>query len=384
MTYLRIVLVAIAVWASPSAGRAQLFGTETLDQSFCQKPNHRQTVVYIDDMMMIDGRTEWATKLSDKLRATLAPGERVTVVRLSPGTGSSQELWSGCWPAFSDAEVARIKQERYWISRNPLDQLGDQQKFFLQGFGSALTKIYAEGKRPVAQVRFSASNAPTKQIIRAIASDEGRFANSKLTIRAIVYSDLAENSDLGSASRPGPGQPVNYGQRLGTYLRRSVFYAFGVGEDVTDVAGFGEQARSFWTGALRSMAATVAGMGSDLNVPNVLPIRSSVFPIDLAMDGQNLEGRLSLLTNDQGDLVDSWIGISRLNSAALTGTYRCRPANPEPTCRLDAVTSSGMTTREPSESLILSGTERAGLAGLLGVKGTKAMFDIVAHPSEQP
>ena len=359
--------------------QAQLFGADTLDPHFCDQPTFRQTVVYIDDMILVDGRTEWATKLSDKLRATLAPGERVSVVRLSPGPGSSRELWTGCWPAFTDAETARLRKERYLFSRSPIDRLGDQQKYFLQGFGGALTRIYLDAKRPAGQVRFSAANAPAKQLIRALASDEGRFANSKTTIRAIVYSDLAENSDLGSVLK-SQVDPVNYGQRLGTYLRRSVFYVFGLGEDVADLADFSERAKSFWSAALRSMSATVAGVGSDLNVPNTLPVHAAVFPIELAIDGQSLDGRLSLLTDDQGDLVDSWIGISRLSSAVLNGAYRCRPANPEPICKLEATTATGITTKDPSETLSMSGTERTGMKGQLGVKGTKAMFEITAQP----
>src|ERR1700691_2999594 len=94
----------IALALCPRIAQAQLFGAPGLDPRFCSQPSFRQTVVYIDDMMMVDGHTEWATKLADKLRSTLAPGERVTVVRLSPASGQSSELWSGCWPDYSDAK----------------------------------------------------------------------------------------------------------------------------------------------------------------------------------------------------------------------------------------------------------------------------------------
>ncbi len=220
--------LVIPLWAA----HAQIFGRAGLDPSYCDQPTPRQTVVYVDDMMMVDGRTEWALKLADKLRATLAPGERVTVVRLLPASGQSSELWSRCWPGYSDAERAKLAQQTYFFSQNPLARLGDQQKFFLQGMGAALTQIYAAAKRPASVAAVAAANAPSKQILRALASDDGRFANSRVTIRAIIYSDLAENSDLGSAFKALPSTPPDYGQRLGSYLRRSVFYAFGVGADV--------------------------------------------------------------------------------------------------------------------------------------------------------
>src|SRR5690349_454236 len=113
-----------------TSARAALFGAEGLDPAFCNRPTARQTVVYVDDMMMTDGKTEWATKLSTKLKATLAPGERVTVVRLSPANGQSHEVWSGCWPDYSAADRQRIAAESHFFSRSPIAALEDQQKFF--------------------------------------------------------------------------------------------------------------------------------------------------------------------------------------------------------------------------------------------------------------
>jgi hypothetical protein len=372
----------LVVGGYSSAARAQLFGTAGLDPQFCEQTSYRQTVVYIDDMMMTDGHTDWASKLADKLRSTLSPGERVTVVRLSPANGQSSELWSGCWPDYSDIERTKIANQTYLFSKSPLAQLDEQRRFFLQGFGGALTTIYASTKRPSAITRFSANTPPTKQILRALASDEGRFANSKITIRAIIYSDMAENSDLGSVFKPPVDPTPNYGQKLGSYLRRSVFYDFGVGEDVNDDASFQETARAFWGAAIRSMAATVGGMGADLNVPNTLPVKASNFPITLDFDNQPLDGRLSLLTNAEGDLVDSWIGISRLSSALLIGTFRCKSEGDDVSCRLDASTSGGITTNSPSELVTLVGTDKTGLKGRLGVKGSDAMFDLTASRAD--
>ncbi len=303
------------------------------------------------------------------------------MVRLSPGSGQSNELWSGCWPGYSDAERARIAQQTYFFSRSPLDRLGDQQKFFLQGFGGALTAIYDAAKRPASAAGFAAADAPSKQILRALASDDGRFANSRVTIRAVVYSDLAENSDLGSVFAAALTAPPDYGQRLGSYLRRSVFYAFGVGSDVRGSPGFLETARAFWGAALRSMAATVGGIGADLNVPNTLPVKAYSYAATLDFDGQKLDGHLSLLTNAAGDLVDSWLGISRLSSAALMGTFRCT-GKEDARCQLDAATVGGLATKEPSEIVRLAGPEGAELRGQLGVRGTRAVFDLSAVPAQ--
>lgn len=361
-----LAFAAVLCVAGAVPARAALFGADGLDPAFCKTAASRQTVLYVDDMMMIEGRTDWATKLSTKLRATLAPGERVTVVRLSPAAGRSAEIWSGCWPAYTAAERARIESQSFLFSRSPLAVLDDQQKFFMRDLSAALGAIYLAGKRPPGAVRIDAASPPDKEILRALASDEGRFAQSQTTIRAIVYSDMAESSDLGSIFKPAPAQPANYGKTLGTYLRRSVFYAYGLGEDVAGAPGALGSARTFWTQALRSMNASVGGLGADLNMANAVPVAASAYAVTLTHDGQELDGRLALMTDADGNLVDSWIGVSRLSIAALSGSLHC---SPEAGCRLNAATNAGVATNSPSEMLTLAGPEAGPWTGRLGVKG---------------
>ncbi|HEX2939581.1 MAG TPA: hypothetical protein VHO91_00945 [Rhodopila sp.] len=364
-----LLLVFVGNWlCQPSWA---LFDNYGLDASYCQQPTVRSTVVYIDDMMMVDGHTGWALKLGTKLRATLTPGERVSVVRLSPADGQSKEYWSGCWPDYPAAKKAALARQTYFLRQNPVDEIADQKKYFIRDLGGALTQIYMDANRPENQVKIAADSPPRKQIIRALASDEGRFADSNKTIRAIIYSDLAENSDLGSVFHPS-AESSAFGQRLGTYLRRGIFYNYGMGEDVRGDPAFPEQARSFWTAALRSMAATVAGLGADLNVPNTLPVRAYAWPVTMAFESQPLDGRLSLLVGEDGNLVDSWLGIARLGSAALNGTFRCVG---DDKCRLDSETTSGVATNAPSEALLMHGSTTT-LTGTLGVPGQSTRFNL--------
>jgi hypothetical protein len=364
-----------------SAAHGELFAGEALDKTFCGLPQLRQTIVYIDDMMMIDGQTAWAMQLAIKLRQTLASGERVTVVRLSPASGLSREVWSGCWPAYPAEVAARYRAETYVLTRNPLDRVATQQRTFLREFGMALTRLYADAKRPEVAVHFTPASAPTKQILRALASDDGRFTQSKTTLRAIIYSDMAENSDLGAAMKPSAAAASALGAKLGVTLRRSVIYGFGVGSDLDGSPAFADCARLFWGAAIRSMASTLGGLDADLNLPDIVPARAFSSPIDLDLDGLTLTGRLSLLTDLEGNLVDSWIGVSRLSSTTLTGTYLCRQSSNQPSaCQLNAVTTAGVTTRTPGETLTLAGDQATGLRGHLGVTGTKAMFELHTAP----
>jgi hypothetical protein len=362
------VISGLLFLVPPSQAESDLFGASGLDAAFCKLPNSRQTVVYIDDTMMVDGKQDWAIKLAGKLRATLAPGEKVTVVRLSPSNGQSNEIWGGCWPEYSAAERAKIEGGSYIFSRSPLDSLPEQKKFFMRDLDRALSAIYGATKRPQSAVHIDSLHPPEKNIIRALAFDEGRFAQSKMTIRAIVYSDLAENNDLGSVFKPG-GPVENYGKKLGTYLRRSVFYVYGMAEDVSNAPAVLEEARRFWAVALSSMNATVGGLGTDLNMQNAVPVLAKSFVIDLARDGQTLDGRLSILADADGNLVDSWVQVMRLSISTLSGTFRCQGSPQDPTCKLTAKTGSGVVTQTAQEEVLLTGSIRSGLTGDIGVKG---------------
>ena len=212
-----------------------------------------------------------------------------------------------------------------------------------------------------------------KQLLRALASDSGRFDNADKTVRAIVYSDMAEDSDLGSVFKP-LGERVDYGDRLGASLKHGVFYAYGLGAGAKD--GLPERTRAFWTAAWASLSAVSAGMGSDLNVPGVLPVKAASVPVDVRVKDDTLSGRLSLLADADGHLVDSWIGVSRLSIVGLSGMFRCDAG--APVCKLDAGTSTGLVTSSRSEQLAMSGHDLGSLSGHIGVKGTSYLYPVQA------
>lgn len=377
----KAAMVALSLLlASSSAGRAQGFlnpGGSGLDPKFCENKALRQTAVYVDDMMMRDGATGWANTLFDKLKATLVPGERVSVIELSPADGQSHETWNGCWPDYSAGQKQKLAAGYSFFSRDPLKAVSDQQKLFAHAFGSALASIYDAHHR--ADITIDASNPPHKAIVSALSSDGARYAQTQVTVRAVVYSDLAENSDIGSVFRPLPKPPVNYGRKLGTFLRSSVVYAFGVDGDVHGGDDIQTMTRDFWTAALGSMSTTIGGFGSDLNIPNALPVAAYDYTVDLKASGQPLTGRLSLLVDADGGLVDSWIGISRLSSAAVNGTMKCG-VNGSTTCTVNATTSHGIVTDSPSEALVLRGSTDKPLSGTIGVAGSDLRLPVTATP----
>jgi hypothetical protein len=360
-----IALLLSTFLASP--GHAQFHAT-TL-KNYCDVPTLRQTVVYVDDTVMIDGRTDWAVRLSTKLRGALLHGEMVSVVRLSPATGQSQEIWKGCWPGVTESERAALHKQATWLNGDPVDEIDEQTGFFARDFGQALSSIYVKAKQPANRAAIDPAKPPQREILRALASDGSRFGQSHVTIRALVYSNLAENSSLGSVFQPPAGATLDFGKRLQTSLRRGVFYLFGLGEGMP-AASINDLVRSFWTNGLRSMDASVEAVGTDLNLPNVFPSRATMYSIEVNVNGQLLDGRLSLLADRDGTIVDSWISVQRLaeGTSSLSGTYVCRD---DDSCRLDAIADNGLlTTVAGSETVSLSGTNKEGMTGQIAVKGT--------------
>lgn len=375
--------VLASLMLGTSAYAEGLFGGgNKLDPAFCKEINIRQTVIYVDDQMLVKGQNDWVRDVYDKLRATLVPGERTTLVELSPSTGQSTERWSGCWPAYSASEAAKLANQLHIFSTSPLSNVKEQQGFFARDLGIAIESIERNRARLADQVAIDPNNPPKESIIRALASDGARYAHTQETIRAILYSNLAENSDLGSVYKPLPNPAIDYGVKLGTFLRRSVFYVFGAGLNIKGDGSLQDEIRSFWQQAFQSMAANVGGIGTDLSVPNVLPTAAHSFDILLKDEGNTLTGRLALLTGSDGTLVDSWLGIVRLRTAALNGTYTCNGEDDRWFCTLQATTAGGVVTMSPSETVHLSSSGTSVLTGTIGVPGSSVNLPLAATAAE--
>ena len=367
-----LVVAAVFFLCSTDVARAQtpqLFGSTGLDPSFCQQKTFRQTVVYVDSGTIQQGHTAWAVDLENKLKATLTPGERVTVVELSPSEGASQEVWTGCYPDYTSEMKSQLAQKTYFFTSNPLNGLKTQQGFFLNAFGSAITSIFQDSAKKNNPQSVDATQAPKDEILEALASDGARFSQSPETIRAIVFSNLAENSSLGNVFAGANAAPTDTGQKLGTYFRHSVFYFFGVGGGVVNDETYLADARNFWGVVMSSMDAPVEGFGSDLNVPNEIPTQSLQYALSLTLNGQQLFGKGSFLTDADGNLIDSWVGISRLTFVGVAGTFICSSTS-SPACTLSATTNGGLTTKSASEDLALTGSDNTNLKGTEGVQGS--------------
>lgn len=352
----------IALVGAPAA-QAQMFSPNR-EHSFCKLRPPRETIVYIQDNLMRAGHVAWARSLEDKLDGSLMPGEKVTVVQLSPQDGTAAEVWSGCWPNYSVAQRRKIKKKTYIFSASPLRSLKKYQKIFLNQFGRALTKIYAASIKADRSKRGIADHGKS-MLLEALSSDGARYSSRDDIKRVIVYSNLYQNSSEGSDISSPAAAGANYGEILGTYFRNAIFYVYGV-QSPPENPGYEQLASRFWKNALSSMHAAIGGIGADLNIQNIVPVRGMSIPVVMTHDTVKLYGSLNLLVSNDGDLVDSFLRLSRLGAIAITGTYRCGSK-----CSLKAQTLGPFTsTTSDQESLDMTENRKGVLSGEEGVIGT--------------
>ena len=383
----RVSLCALAFSAGsvPVAKAGGMFGGgTTLDTSYCRFNPPRQTVVYVDDTDVVRNNVEWVKTLLAKLQQTLMPGERTTVVQLSPAHGQSKEIWSGCWPNVTTDQAKKLASESHFFSGNPMDSLKEQQGFFSRDFGKAITTIYNTSARTPADVEIDPAKPPKKSIVRSLASDGARYSSARGSIRAILYSDMAENSELGDVFVTPIPNTLDFGEKLGALLHRSVFYVFGVGNTIKDDGKTSDDIRKFWNEAFQSMAVNIGGFGSDLGITNAIPVHGATFEVTLKEGAQDLHGHMFLLTDRDGQLIDSWIGITRLRTVVINGNLHC--ASDTSQCSLTANTGSPLVTEgRNSETLSMKQSGSASLfnggssmQGTLGVPGSSVDLPISA------
>ncbi len=316
----------------------------------CAAHAPRQSVVYVDDTDMIKSDTIWILTLAFKLTASMMPGEKLAIVQMSPSQGTSKQIWQGCWPKSSAN------------GGNSIDVL-KQQIAFSQQVNDSVTKILNATGRTLQDSMIDGQKPPQKQIIKSLVSDIDRYQKtSQPTVRAIIYSDMAENSDLGSAF----SQSTNdvFVNKLGVYFVHGVFYAFGLGKTVYNVQDYNVNAIRFWNNAFKAMSGITESISPDFDIPQVVPQNGSYFDVNLQYEGEQLSGKMALLIDKDGNLIDSWIGISHLTGAGLRGTLLCLK---EGTCKLTAKTNGGLVGYGDHENLEMLVNVNATLSGFISV-----------------
>jgi hypothetical protein len=331
-----LLLSSISFFALASVAIAQV------PNSSCDPKPARETVIYIDQLAVLQSKSLWPLQIPISLQTSLMPGEPVHVEVLSPSNGTSNEIWQGCQPGFNATADSN---------------LDDQQTEFSSTLNNVLGGVYSKDSKPDEQLSINAFSPPHKTIIPPLFKDLKTRLQQAKTVRVILYSDLAENNSNGSVFSS------NKLEHLKGNIVGSVFYVFGLNTTVEHDKHYKDEAINFWQNTISQNGGVVSSISNNFFIPNVIPVKSFIYNVKVSLDNTTTNGKLSLMTDKNGVLVDSWIGINGLTGVVLDGSFFC-VANQ---CRLDAQTNAGLVGFDNSEILELSGTKEDSLKGVIKV-----------------
>ena len=360
---------------------------------FCEQPSIRQTVVYIDRQVVVRGETGWARQLRARM-TDLAPRERVEIVSLSSATGAAERRWRGCWPDYDAAEKERIKDEDCGLFGCPLDDLEDQQALFRRQMALALNGILADG-RPSSQVQVDLEAPPRKSIAETLALDRGRFDIAEGPIRVILYSDMLENGEAGAVAEAedGPALAQDLAEQFDLELSRANFYVYGVNSTFARQDGSMTLARrleAFWRVFLRRSGGYLASYGSDLQLRGKPPRRLTVYRVSLEHPtAGRLLGRLRVLADSDGRLLQSWFGLDNYGAVPISGVATCAES-----CSVQAKLLDDYYAFQKDDRIELQGAPEQ-MSGTIGdeseiwsgeisedLRGEEAVMPISVRPTE--
>lgn len=374
-TGLALLTAPVSVWA--------IFGADEFKiEKFCQiePKSPRQTLIYVDEKTLVKGETQWAKDLLAKLSANLMPSEPVTLVKLATETGETQELWKGCYPDYTATEFAKIKHENGgFFGSDPVKQLKNQQAFFRKQLGDALGKLLNQSGRNRSEFQINVTQPPKRQIIRALSNDGARFDSTHGAIRAIIYSDMVENSDLGSSLKLKAGSVTT---NLALDFKNAVFYVYGAGSTLSEQGAITDGIKSYWEAFLNSAEGHLLGFGSNLIIAGSVPVNLQTYAVEIFInkDKDTRRGKMQFFIDRDGHLQDSFITVANNRQSILQeGAFACQEAS----CSLSAHAPTSVITAQGSAEIKLTGPLDS-LKGTIQIPNAKlpdgrdALFDMTA------
>ena len=387
-SFLLVLVLGYSLCNTPA--HAQILGSEYNIDKFCDqaflaeaKP-FRKTIVYVDETLIhpeaaqqalpsssdltrwqraaANGflEMEWYEQLETKLRASLLPSENVSIIGIDAG-GAPRERAQFCWPGFTDEQLLQIQERSLWrwlVESDPLEGLDTQRAVFFGKIRQALAEGLSEG---------TASNR-SRSYVRALSRDEARIRSSRdLFVRVIWFGHMIEESDFGSirdsADVSELARKVN--ESLSMRLGGASFYVYGV-----EKGALQERAEKFWGGLIRASQGQLGAFGADLALPAEVPSKSFQLELEIEVPEpeKNRAGRATILTSEDGEIVDGAIVIAGFFRSSLVGMFACDEALDicSAQCRLDAETRHSVVFEGlDQESISLDGFA-ASLQGYIG------------------
>jgi hypothetical protein len=340
-----------------------LGGIESLKiEQFCNVKSPRQTLIYIDDDLLVKDDTQWALQLINKVTTNLMPSESVTLVKLATELGTTEERWKACYPDITAAELEKRKQSIGFIEKllttDSSKQLKEQKKVFKAQMTGALEKLLVEKSQ-----QNTKRSSVKKQIIRALENDIARFDNKNGAIRVIIYSDMLENSDLINSQSSSATDAKKLADTRKLNFQNAVFHIFGAGKS-DNTNGL----KSFWEEFIDGGAGNLADIGSELILTSKPPDSFKIYDVEIELTKDDIRrGTLRLFVDNDSKLQESILTIGTKQRTLLDdGEFLCQ----QESCTLQAKARHPIVVTEGKEEFKLIGTTD-NLSGKLQIPSTQ-------------
>ncbi len=317
---------------SPNAGggNAPPAGGVVSFEEYCNVPGVpkavRQTVLVIDENAIHanpgPGKiapenlvwTRWIGGLlgkpGDLGSSALSPRERLTVL-VAPRDGAEpRTVFTGCFPAFSTAEVQAIAKDQGTVGSagsdffgsGPVQAAAKKADRFRSLLGGALTRLGDQrGAADQSDDSFASSALLASLRQKSLADLADGIP------RVIIYSDLARfpvsETTVPDARRAG----FALARKTPLELRRAEVFVAGVkaGEQT-------ELSKAFIDAFMLGSEGQLRGFGSgDQGLRGSAPDTVRVFSGMIRYGSEDVPARLRLATTPDGRIVDSWIAVRR-------------------------------------------------------------------------
>ena len=345
--------------------------------SICEQANSagidpiRKTVVYVDKGMLSLDQNEqgWLSTLYQVLQQTMSSAEPLDIVIIDGSDGSAKMHGQTlCYPFIDEKYNDRFRSSI--LRNNLLDEIPSFQRDIIRDIQDNLRDAY-NGVPNNFSIR-SATNYPQKHFLRALQSDSARLIED-LPVRVIIFSDFVENSDLISLekiiSSENASDTVNQASSVLSSLPRLDFqsamvYGFGVGSSL-DNPSISDQISQFGRQLIYLANGHPVDINRELGTRPVRPSNLYIYDSVISVNDRDIRGRMTLLTDNTGRVVDSFmdLGVDGRSAHFDRGRLVCSASN---ACQLEGLLASALLFEDP-ENVYLEG-DLTNLTGFIGFR----------------
>lgn len=298
---------------------------------FCpDEPSLRQTTVIVDDSLIHRappgesppaGNTVWTQPIRQiadveaRALGTMMPGERLDVFVARRDTSELVPVFFGCSPNLSAADAAAMEDDQSFLSSLLFGEAtsDDRRQAFLDALGDAFSLIIRED-RPPTEVDGSPAG-----FLHAIASTPSLYSLDNGIPRLLLVTPFATAPDTWRSIADARGRGFAAADDLKIDFKLAEVYVIATG-------AVAEQAQQFTDAFLLKSRARLAGWRKTGLPPlESPPEKVSVYGGAVDIAGIESPVQMRIAVDGQGSLVNSWIELTRIHTAAtpITGKMIC-------------------------------------------------------------